>query len=572
MTITATSSEIAYLTDGVTVAFAIPFPFDTSADIKVVLTSSVGTPTELVTGFSISGGGGATGTCTFSVAPAAGQHVTLLDDPDLTQPVDYVDNDAFAAATHEGALDRATRLIKRLHQRVERSIRVADGDDSSGDALLLPIESARAGKFLGFDALGRPTASVGTGGGDSSLRTDLAATAVGADGARLVGYRRNETGSVARSVYVALSAFRNVLDFGAVGNGIADDTVAIQAALDSASGARVFFPNGTYKITSALQLNDENVLDFESRLAIIKGNLTGPLLKGKSATSERRHRIQIFSGQLDNTSRANAGGMGIDMFGVSSTKVFGTIIKNCETGIRCAGQVGPPELGCYYNEFYGVDILTVVTGVSQGTQANDNKFFGGRVNDCTIGTDDNNGSGNGYFGMAIEVFSVGHRNSNTTVSQFTRYVGSRLENTPTTGTGISIGATAQDIFICAPQPIGLSTDISDSGLRTNIVGASEHFKVAGGTRIKKILKVTVNRDIASLAAGAFRQEGPITVTGAAVGDAIHVTLPAAFPNNLMVGACLCSLPDTVYFMLHNPSGGAVDPPALDYVFNIIDYT
>lgn len=49
----------------------------------------------------------------------------------------------------------------------------------------------------------------------------------------------------------------NVKDFGAVGNDTADDTTTIQAALDAAIGAGggiVFFPIGTYKITSALTI------------------------------------------------------------------------------------------------------------------------------------------------------------------------------------------------------------------------------------------------------------------------------------------------------------------------------
>lgn len=46
----------------------------------------------------------------------------------------------------------------------------------------------------------------------------------------------------------------NVLDFGAVGNGVADDTAAIQAALDSAppEGLKLYFPAGTYKTTAPL--------------------------------------------------------------------------------------------------------------------------------------------------------------------------------------------------------------------------------------------------------------------------------------------------------------------------------
>ena len=48
------------------------------------------------------------------------------------------------------------------------------------------------------------------------------------------------------------SAPINVIDFGAVGDGVADDTVAIQAAIDAANGKPVFIPSGEYKITSAL--------------------------------------------------------------------------------------------------------------------------------------------------------------------------------------------------------------------------------------------------------------------------------------------------------------------------------
>lgn len=44
----------------------------------------------------------------------------------------------------------------------------------------------------------------------------------------------------------------NVLDYGAVGNGVADDTTAIQAAINAGavSGATVFFPAGTYLVST----------------------------------------------------------------------------------------------------------------------------------------------------------------------------------------------------------------------------------------------------------------------------------------------------------------------------------
>lgn len=50
-------------------------------------------------------------------------------------------------------------------------------------------------------------------------------------------------------------AVANVRDFGAVGDGVADDTAAIQAAIDSVNKlGTVFFPKGTYKITDTLTI------------------------------------------------------------------------------------------------------------------------------------------------------------------------------------------------------------------------------------------------------------------------------------------------------------------------------
>lgn len=151
MTIAATASEISYAGNGVTLAFAIPFPFDTSADLKIITTDSLGNISVLGAGFAITGGGGSTGTCTFAVAPAIGTTVTILDNPTLTQDHDYTDNDPFPAESHETALDRATRITKRLYQQIKRSIRTADGDPIT-DLTLGSVDN-RKGKYLFFNAV-----------------------------------------------------------------------------------------------------------------------------------------------------------------------------------------------------------------------------------------------------------------------------------------------------------------------------------------------------------------------------------------------------------------------------------
>ena len=68
-----------------------------------------------------------------------------------------------------------------------------------------------------------------------------------------VVYNPAGTGAVATTVQAKLRESVSVKDFGAVGDGVADDTVAIQLAIDS--GAKcVLFVAGTYKVTAQLTL------------------------------------------------------------------------------------------------------------------------------------------------------------------------------------------------------------------------------------------------------------------------------------------------------------------------------
>lgn len=60
-------------------------------------------------------------------------------------------------------------------------------------------------------------------------------------------------------------AFANVRDYGAVGDGVSDDTAAIQAAVDASNG--VYFPAGTYLISAAIEVPNDRVLRGESRQA-----------------------------------------------------------------------------------------------------------------------------------------------------------------------------------------------------------------------------------------------------------------------------------------------------------------
>ena len=89
--------------------------------------------------------------------------------------------------------------------------------------------------------------------GNGSQLTGITANLVGTVSSANVSYLANYTGSVTRTGNNKWSDIVSVGDFGAVGNGIADDTAAIQAAINT--GKRVYVPTGTYRLSTALVFN-----------------------------------------------------------------------------------------------------------------------------------------------------------------------------------------------------------------------------------------------------------------------------------------------------------------------------
>ena len=67
----------------------------------------------------------------------------------------------------------------------------------------------------------------------------------------------------------------NVLDFGATGDGVTDDTAAIQAAIDSlaTTGGEVFFPSGRYSITGINVLTNSITLTGTGKAAPFNANV-----------------------------------------------------------------------------------------------------------------------------------------------------------------------------------------------------------------------------------------------------------------------------------------------------------
>lgn len=279
MTVNTTTNRVSYAGNGTTAAFAVPFPFLANADL-IVLERTDSTGAEVVktltTHYTVSGAGGASGTVTMLTAPATGVTLVIYRDPALTQLVDLVPNDPLPVETAiEQPLDRLSMIAQRNRELIERALRLPDGDTGFAAAdMKLPAQVTRASKYLVFDADGKPTASTGTGT-DAGLRADLASTADTALGDALIGGKRTAASAVTFTghTYHEARALYLDLDFGAIGDGVADDTTAFinaATALRTAGGGRlVLGTNKTYKVLPTGGSTGAKLIDLQNCKGVV---------------------------------------------------------------------------------------------------------------------------------------------------------------------------------------------------------------------------------------------------------------------------------------------------------------
>lgn len=120
MTVSSTATRVAYTGNGLTTAFAFSWRFLATTEIKVYLGGVLQT-----TGYSVSAPG-SSGMVTFNSAPANGAKIVIRRETALSQNIDYVANDAFAADVTEGGFDRAMLAAQDNAAAIGRALRVAD--------------------------------------------------------------------------------------------------------------------------------------------------------------------------------------------------------------------------------------------------------------------------------------------------------------------------------------------------------------------------------------------------------------------------------------------------------------
>lgn len=129
-------------------------------------------------------------------------------------------------------------------------------------------------------------------------------------------YSQGATGTVTTNVKAKLQESVSVKDFGAVGNGVTDDTAAIQAALDYAdtgsnqsSVVTVFIPAGTYIHTGITIPGGVNVMgDGRTSTTLFLKNSTNPVQSVKLESS----RASISKVTIDGNRNNNSSGIGLN--------------------------------------------------------------------------------------------------------------------------------------------------------------------------------------------------------------------------------------------------------------------
>ena len=221
----------------------------------------------------------------------------------------------------------------------------------------------------------------------TSLYAALANTSDVTLGDALIGFKQSNasgalTGAVARTVHQKLQESVSVKDFGATGDGITDDTVAIQAAF--ASGVSVYIPKGTYLITNALYLTTtDQVIHGDGRTVSVfkvkntfNMSATGVIVFSAIEPGPQLRDLGISFTQPDTATRASLTSypVAISAVGCARFQIQNCKITNATDGIDMTGNCGGAYINLLEMSGYGTGIK--IDGSLDTVRINQFHFWG----------------------------------------------------------------------------------------------------------------------------------------------------------------------------------------------------
>ncbi len=470
--------------------YAFTFEVLAATDIAVYKN---GTLLTLTTDYTVSiNTGTGTGTVTLVVAATGSDQITLVGDRAIERTSDFVTGGDLFANTLNTELDSLTIFAQQVDEKADRAIKAPVTDPTTIN-MTLPAQATRANKALGFGSNGNPASSINTLAAIDAAVTTVQTLAGAAPGSSAgISHIASGTGAVATTVQTKLRETVSVKDFGAVGDGVTDDTAAIQACLDAApSGSAIYFPRGKYVVSSTLSTGNKTLLICGDGYRASVGAYFGT---ASLANKDLYDGTVIFS--------SVSSGVAFDLNPTSSWAIHlrdMAIVgpgSGTSTGIRArSAQVGNTLVGCVwvnvgvFNFYDGVDLQAVLNG----------NFTRLRV------------VGISNYGLAIRAYSAVGSNNNTFTdleTYFTstyavyvydcagnRFFGPLIQNTPDGQYGIFFDGSApnnnNDNLIVNPWmehgsgSAGVLSVYVASGRNTQVLsfhgGTRATIRFAGGT-------------------------------------------------------------------------------------------
>jgi hypothetical protein len=226
-------------------------------------------------------------------------------------------------------------------------------------------------------------------------------------------YLQGGTGSVSRTVTNKLQETVSVKDFGAVGDGVTDDTAAIQAAINAVDiGGTVNLFGGVFKTTSEILITKAiSIVGQDSRVGnIVNYSLSKSCILTESATNSAGIRVNGCIATFKNFAIVNGPttpSVRVDGIrcegGNGSLKIYDLLVEGFLTGIRSTSN--------YYNTITNTSVAFCdeclrfdgcynVNLVGMKLRTNDTPVFASTTNGITL----LNASQVNMFGGAIENF------------------------------------------------------------------------------------------------------------------------------------------------------------------------
>ncbi|MBY0332750.1 MAG: hydrolase [Acetobacteraceae bacterium] len=307
--------RVQYAADGVQTAFPYPFPIFEPDDLEVRFGNLVQRA-----GFVIAGAGDSDGgIVTFASAPAPGMLVTLRRNLVVARTSDFQENGILRARTLNDELDYQVAALQEVKEELGTAIRLDPSE--VGTLTALPLRAARANRLLAFDSVGDVT----------------------------VFDRREGTvtlpfpGGVPRSVEDKFAESLSARDFGAVGDGAADDGPALQAALNAASatGRHLEINEGTFRTTMPLRLAS-SAAGLTMRGSILYAGPGGQAAltigDGGTVNTQGRSYLGLSVIRATQSDWLSEGDVGIRLFNIDACTVEVRRAERFTIGLQLAGD------------------------------------------------------------------------------------------------------------------------------------------------------------------------------------------------------------------------------------------